>query len=72
LTEVKEKGIEVHPFLSYEIAKGMVEEVRAISERRIRWRRTEPDETSPLPSWDAAVIRLTSRDSEGEQEKVGA
>ncbi|MEX1126584.1 MAG: hypothetical protein WD895_02170 [Acidimicrobiia bacterium] len=62
----------MHPFMSYEVARGIVEERRAISERRSRWRRVEREEAPPLPSWDAEVIQLLARDNEGEQEKVGA
>ncbi|HLF43445.1 MAG TPA: hypothetical protein VJA46_07955 [Acidimicrobiia bacterium] len=62
----------MHPFISYEIAKGMVEEMRAISEKRYWSRRAKREVESSPPSWDADVIQLMVRDNEGEQEKVGA
>jgi len=62
----------VHPFLNYEVAKGIVEDKRAAAERRRRWRRREDEVVPPSPSWDAEVIQLLAMDSNGEQERVGA
>jgi hypothetical protein len=72
MAEIQEKGNQVHPFLNYEVAKGIVEEKRAAAERRRRWRRREDEVVPPSPSWDAEVIQLLVMESAGEQEKVGA
>jgi len=62
----------VHPFVNYEMAKGVVEERRATSERRNRWRRAENETVPPLPSWDAEMIELQARQADGEPERIGA
>jgi hypothetical protein len=62
----------MHPFLSYEIAKGIVEEMRAVSEQRNRWRRVQEEGVAPAPTWDSAVRELMTIDAAGEQERVGA
>jgi hypothetical protein len=72
MAEIQEKGREVHPFISYEVAKGMVEEMRAVSEQRNRWRRIQNEVVATPPSWDLGVIELLATESAGEQEKVGA
>jgi hypothetical protein len=73
VTETHREGKrEVHPFISYEVAKGIVEEMRVVSERRYRWRRTENEVVPSPPSWDDGVTDLLARDSAGEQEKVDA
>ena len=62
----------MHPFVSYEIAKGIVEEMRAVSEQRNRWRRVQDVTVTPAPSWDLAAQELLITDAAGEQERVGA
>jgi hypothetical protein len=62
----------VHPFLSYEVAKGIVRDVDVTSERRRRWRRDENQALKPVPSWDTEATRLLLVDSREEQERVGA
>ena len=62
----------MHPFLSYEVAKDIVEEMRVMSERKLRWRRSQNEASPPAPSWDAAAIRLLAGDIEAQQEKVDA
>jgi hypothetical protein len=62
----------MHPFVSYEMAKGIVEEMRAVSAKRNRWRRIQEEVVAPTPSWDVAVMELMTTDAAGEQERVGA
>ena len=62
----------MHPFLSYEMAKGIVDEMRVVSEQRSRWRRAQEDVAAPALSWDGAVIELMATDAAGDQERVGA
>jgi len=58
----------MHPFLSYEMAKGIVEEKRVGSEQRSRWRRIQEDVAASALSWDRAVIELMATDAAGDQE----
>jgi hypothetical protein len=62
----------VSPFMSYEVAKGIVEEMRLTAERRRWWSRTEKEIAAPLRSWDIGVIELVAESCEDEQEMVGA
>ena len=62
----------MHPFLSYEMAKGIVEEMLVVSEKRSRWRRGQEEVVAPALSWDGAVIQLMATDAAGDQERVGA
>lgn len=66
------EGRKVSPFMSYEVAKGIVEEMRLTAERRRWWRRNEKEEATPLPSWDTGVIELVVDGCEDKQEMVGA
>jgi len=61
----------VHPFISYEMAKGIVEETLVAAERRNRWRRAEKEIPSSPPTWDAGMIQLMTTD-QGEHEMVDA
>jgi hypothetical protein len=72
VTSGTKKGKEVNPFLSYEVARGIVEETVISSERRARWRRRVKEVEPALPSWDAGVVQLLASESEGEQEMVDA
>ncbi len=58
--------------MSYEVAKGIVEEMRSTAERRSWWRRAAKEEATSLPSWDAGVIELVAEGCEENQEMVGA
>jgi hypothetical protein len=70
--KTREKGKGVHPFVSYEMAKDIVEEMLANSKQRNRWRRVPEKVVAPAPSWDVAVRELMTTDAAGEQERVGA
>jgi hypothetical protein len=58
--------------MSYEVAKGIVEEMRVTAERRGWWRRIEKEEATPLPSWNTGMIELVAESCEDKQEMVGA
>ncbi len=62
----------MNPFLSYEVAKGIVEETRVVAERRAWWRRSVKEVEPALPSWDTGVVQLLASECEGEQEMVDA
>lgn len=62
----------MHPFVSYEIAKGIVEEMLTVSEQRNRWRRAQNEVVASPPSWDVGAIEMMVTETAGEQEKVGA
>jgi hypothetical protein len=54
--DIHREGKKMSPFMSYEVAKGIVEDMRSAAERRRWWRRAEKEEVRPLPSWDAEVM----------------
>jgi len=58
--------------MSYEVAKGIVEERRSAAEHRSWWRRAPKEHSTPLPSWDAGVIELVAERCEEKQEMIGA
>ncbi len=62
----------MHPFASYEVAMGIVDEIRVGSERAWWFRRPGKGESKQLPSADTELALLVATEETSQTESIGA
>ena len=62
----------MHPFASYEVARGIVDEMKVVSERAWWFRDRGKGESKPLSSADTELASLVATEEISQTESIGS